>query len=289
MQPWSYWPPVTAALRAKRSNPEMTGTLDCFVACAPRNDGGARRHAHPSLLQIFLHLRAQAVAQVVTRHAEGDVGAEKAGLGAAIMPLALELDAVEALRPGEADHGVGKLDFAAGAVLLGFQYLEDLRLQDIAPGDRQVGRRGALWRLFHHAVDLENVGMLVALADAADAVLMRQMRRHFFHRDQVGFVAELAGGLDHLLEAARRVQYHLVRRYDGEGRRLEGRFGGFPGGAGWHSRRWRFARGYRVCGKDKGRTCGLVWPSGGKFLLPEPEDQESTDNKTSPLLNYWKP
>ena len=42
------------------------------------------------------------------------------------------------------------------------------------------------------------------------------MRGHFFHRDQVGFVAELAGGLDHLLEAARRVQHQLVRQHHRE-------------------------------------------------------------------------
>ena len=58
-----------------------------------RNDG--MRRALPSLLQILLHLGAQAVAQIGARHAEGDVGAQEARLGAAIMPLALEFDAVE--------------------------------------------------------------------------------------------------------------------------------------------------------------------------------------------------
>jgi len=42
------------------------------------------------------------------------------------------------------------------------------------------------------------------------------MRRHFFHRDQVGFIAELAGSLDHLLEAARGIQHQLVRQYHRE-------------------------------------------------------------------------
>ena len=36
------------------------------------------------------------------------------------MPLALELDAVEALGLGKPDHGVGELDLAAGAALLRF-------------------------------------------------------------------------------------------------------------------------------------------------------------------------
>src|SRR6266436_5510314 len=74
-----------------------------------------------SLLQILLHLRAQIVAQIGARHAEGDIGAEETGLGAAIVPLALEFDAVEALGFGEPDHRIGELDLAAGAALLGFQ------------------------------------------------------------------------------------------------------------------------------------------------------------------------
>ena len=45
---------------------------------------------------------------------------------------------------------------------------------------------------------------------------MREMRGHFFHRDQVGLVAELAGGLDHLLEAARGVQHQFVGQHDRE-------------------------------------------------------------------------
>src|ERR1700716_4560568 len=89
-----------------------------------------------SLLQILLHLRAQAVAQIGARHGEGDVGAEEAGLGAAIVPFALELDTVEALGLGKLDHGIGELDLAAGAALLGLQDLENLGLQDVAPGDR---------------------------------------------------------------------------------------------------------------------------------------------------------
>src|SRR5258707_12971279 len=125
----------------------------------------------PSLLQILLHLGAQAIAKVVARHGEGDVGAEETGFRTAIVPLALELDAVEALRFRKPDHRIGELDLAAGAPLLGFQDLEDFRLQDVAPGDRQIGRSGALARSSHQSVDLEHVAVLVALADAADAVL----------------------------------------------------------------------------------------------------------------------
>src|ERR1700736_147422 len=57
----------------------------------------------PLPLQIFLHFRAQSVAQIGARHGEGDVGAQEAGLGAAIMPFASEFDAVEFLGFGKAD------------------------------------------------------------------------------------------------------------------------------------------------------------------------------------------
>ena len=49
----------------------------------------------PLLLQIPFHFGAQPVAQIVARHAIGDVGAQEAGFGAAVVPLALEFDAVE--------------------------------------------------------------------------------------------------------------------------------------------------------------------------------------------------
>src|SRR6266481_8837097 len=109
-----------------------------------------------SLLQILLHHRAQVLAQIGARHAEGDIGAEEAGLGAAIVPLALEFDAIEALGFLKPNHRIGELDLAAGAVFQRFQDLEDLRLQNVAPGDRQIRWRGALGRLLHHAVDLRS-------------------------------------------------------------------------------------------------------------------------------------
>ena len=52
----------------------------------------------------------------------------------------------------------------------------------------------------------------MALADAADAVLMGLIGGHFLHREQVGLVAELVGRRDHLREAARRVEHQFVRQ-----------------------------------------------------------------------------
>ena len=56
----------------------------------------------------------------------------------------------------------------------------------------------------------------VAFADAADAVLMGEMVGHLLHRDQIGLRVELARRLDHLLEAARRVQHQFVRQHHRE-------------------------------------------------------------------------
>ena len=167
--------PAVIPGRCEASNPEAR-TSGSGPSDHPGMTGKARA-PFQSLLQILLHLRAQAVAQIGARHAVGDIGAQEAGLRAAIVPLAFELDAVEFLRLRQPDHGVGELDLAAGAALLGLENLEDFRLQDVAPGDREVGRRGALRRLLHHAVDLEHVAG-GALADAADAVLMGEMVGH---------------------------------------------------------------------------------------------------------------
>ena len=75
-----------------------------------------RRHHFPRYFFISARRPSR---EIGARHAEGDVGAEETRFRAAIMPLALEFDAVEALRFRKPDHGVGELDFAAGAALLG--------------------------------------------------------------------------------------------------------------------------------------------------------------------------
>ena len=49
------------------------------------------------------------------------------------------------------DHGIGDLDLAAGAALALLEHSEDLRLQDVAAGDVQVGGRRARLRLLDHA------------------------------------------------------------------------------------------------------------------------------------------
>ena len=45
---------------------------------------------------------------------------------------------------------------------------------------------------------------------------MREMLGHCLDRDQVGLFAELAGRIDHLLQAARRVEHQFVRQHHRE-------------------------------------------------------------------------
>ena len=89
----------------------------------------------------LLQRRPECRRDVVARERIGDVGGEEADLRAAVEAAAFELQAVERLLLGEPDHRVGELDLAAGAALLGRQDVEDLRLQDVAAGDDEVGRR----------------------------------------------------------------------------------------------------------------------------------------------------
>src|SRR5579872_680150 len=149
-----------SGLAAQQADPESRDS-GFDAAASPRND---RVSAQPlaSLPKILLHLGAQAIAQFLARHAEGNIGTQETGLRAAIMALAAELKPIEFLSFGKPDHRIRKLDLAAGAVLLGLQDLENLRLEDVATGDREIGRRGTLWRLFDHSIDLEEFAVLLA-------------------------------------------------------------------------------------------------------------------------------
>ena len=101
--------------------------------------GAGRRLANgwltsTSLFQHPLELHPQRGAEVVTGERVGGIGGEEADLGAAVETLAVEFEAVERLRLGELDHGVGELYFAPGAALLRGQEVENLRLQDVTAG-----------------------------------------------------------------------------------------------------------------------------------------------------------
>src|SRR5215831_15198561 len=88
----------------------------------------APRHALVSPAQQALELGPHRGCDVAALERIGDVGSEKAHLRSAIEAPAVELQAVERLRPGELDHGVGELNLAAGAAFLGGEDIEDLRL-----------------------------------------------------------------------------------------------------------------------------------------------------------------
>src|SRR6185437_5852902 len=83
--------------------------------------------------------RAGLVGEVWTAERKGDVGPEQADLVAAVVGGPLVLQGVEVLPLHQRRHAVGELDFPTGAALLGLQDLEDVRLQDVAARDEQVG------------------------------------------------------------------------------------------------------------------------------------------------------
>src|SRR3569833_4146042 len=112
---------------------------------APAAGGGALLPAEDAL-DLGAEFRREVGAVEAIRH----VGREEADLGAAIIAAALELQPIERLRRGKREPGVGQLALAAGAGRLLLQDAEDLRLQNVAPGDREVrGRLGRL-RLLDH-------------------------------------------------------------------------------------------------------------------------------------------
>src|SRR6202042_787527 len=132
---------------------------------------------HALIAEDLLDLSAESRRDVLAFQCVRYVGGQKSDLGAAIEASALELQAVERLCLRQLDHGVGQLDFAAGAALLLGEKIEDFWLQDIAPSEDEIRRRAIGRRLFDHAGDREHLA--AALADADHAVLIDALMRHF--------------------------------------------------------------------------------------------------------------
>ena len=150
--------------------------------------GVPARHAAAVLTHQVLQHRAKLLRDVGPRERVGDIGGKESELRAAVEGAALELEGVTRLRLEQTQDRVGHLDFAARAGLLVRQQVEDLRLQDVAPGDDQVRRRLGRLRLLHHGGDATRPAL--ALADADHAIGRDLILRHFLDRDDVrGFAS----------------------------------------------------------------------------------------------------
>src|ERR1700722_11784987 len=94
------------------------------------------RKDHASTKVLFaensFNFSAEARRDVASRERIGHVGGEETDLRTAIEAASVELQAVERLRLRQLDHGIGQLDFAAGAAFLTRQNVEDFRLEDVA-------------------------------------------------------------------------------------------------------------------------------------------------------------
>src|SRR5690606_39187692 len=136
-------------------------------------------------------------------------------LGAtAIEPLSLELVRQHATVLGLAHQCVGDLDFTALAGLGLLDQLEDVRRQDVAADDGEIGRRIFRLGLLDHVTDAVDV---VADHLAGDhAVLAGLLRRDFLDRDDGA--AELVVQLDHLRQyrIAVEVDAQVIGQYHGE-------------------------------------------------------------------------
>ena len=177
----------------------MRIVLDLFVGrSAPRATVAAQRRVFAGLrsAEQRLDLGAQSRRDIVPCQRIGDVGGEEADLAAAIEAAAFEFEPIERLRLRQANHGVGQLNFAARTTSLGRQYVEDFRLQDIAPGDDQIRRCVVARRLLDHAGDLE--GRPFGLSHPDDAVHMDAVHGHLFHGDDICRARQLLIDVQHL-------------------------------------------------------------------------------------------
>src|SRR5262245_59276761 len=137
-----------------------------------RNDFALSTLAFEQLLQLGPKRRRQ----VGSVKGVGDVGRQKADLASAVVNRAIEAHGEERLAFGKLDHGIGDLDLAAGAALATLEDGEYLRLQDIASGDVQIGRRGAARWLLDHAGDARDLRS--PILDADDAIEVRLLLGH---------------------------------------------------------------------------------------------------------------
>src|ERR1700722_3023317 len=117
---------------------------------------------------------------------EGDIGGEEPEPGAAVKGSPVESRAMKGLDAGELDHAVGQLNLTTRAFFDQFQDLKNLRLENIASRNDEIGGCGPLLRLFDHFGDLE--GRAMVRADPDNSVLMSFGGRNLFDRDDIAAV-----------------------------------------------------------------------------------------------------
>src|SRR5262245_51407261 len=156
-------------------------------------------------LQQLLDLGTDGLGEVRPGERVSDIGREKADRRTAIEGAPLITERIEGLALEQRQHRIGKLDFAAGAFFLARENRKDLRLENVAAKNGEVGRLGSGLRLLHHAVDGEHATVAFA-AEADDAVILHLIVRHGLDREDVA--AMLRIGVDYLGEAAFALRLH---------------------------------------------------------------------------------
>src|SRR5512144_1642312 len=91
--------------------------------------------------QQLLQLGGEGLAEVGALKRVRHVGQQEAELRAAVEAPALIAERIKGLRLDQPDHGVGDLDLAAGAGLLGGEDVEYLGLENVAAENGEVGGR----------------------------------------------------------------------------------------------------------------------------------------------------
>src|SRR5579863_4888878 len=88
-----------------------------------------------------------------TLQADRDIGMQEADLVAAIITRAARAYGVKWHAPDQPRHGIGELNFPAGAFFLTIELDENLWLEDVAADDAEARWRVLRFGLFHHAFD----------------------------------------------------------------------------------------------------------------------------------------
>src|SRR4030042_2878758 len=110
-----------------------------------------------SLPEDTLVRASKLLRELLPIHAQLDGGPEPISFRADVIPPPLEPQAVHALLPTHESHSVGELILPSLPGPYPFQVGEDLRLEHIAPYDREVRRCLVRVRLLHEVFDLVDI------------------------------------------------------------------------------------------------------------------------------------
>src|SRR5262245_28466546 len=149
-------------------------------------EAGQKEVSKRSLELQRLEVSAKRFAKFLVLQRQLDGGLQEAELFAGIVGNTFVDVGPQALFSGKNLHGVGQLNLAAGTRFGSLQAAKNGRRKNVAPGNREIGRRVRRFWLLHQIADAQQSLAELALRSGVarhDSIKLRLLVRHFFHGD----------------------------------------------------------------------------------------------------------